>query len=120
MVQKNTPQKEIFFTQRSTKKLDKQKKPIFLILIFIWISVLISMIIVTSVIDINDKFFIYFFKKFTLFLFLIFLADEFKYFFGISSFNSILKKYKTLKLSFSCLNYLPLHLHLHLLYLHLQ
>jgi len=61
MVQKNTPQKEIFFTQRSTKKLDKQKKPIFLILIFIWISVLISMIILTSLIDINDKFFIYFF-----------------------------------------------------------
>lgn len=61
MVQKNTPQKEIFFTQRSTKQLKKQKKPIFLILIFIWISLLISMIIVTSLIDINDKFFIYFF-----------------------------------------------------------
>ena len=37
-------------------------------------------------------FLIYFFKNFTRFLFLIFLADEFKYFFGILSLSSILKK----------------------------
>ena len=40
-----------------------------------------------------SEFFIYFFKKFTFFLFLIFLADEFKNFFGIFSFSSILKKH---------------------------
>ena len=35
---------------------------------------------------------IYFFRKLNRFLFLIFLADEFKYFFGIFSFSFILKK----------------------------
>ncbi|MFL2790078.1 MAG: hypothetical protein ACJZ8Q_06900 [Paracoccaceae bacterium] len=61
MVQKNIPTKDIFFTQKSSKNLDKNNRPIFLILILIWILILVSMIILTSLIDINDKFFIYFF-----------------------------------------------------------
>ena len=61
MVQKNIPTKDIFFTQKSSKNLDKKNRPIFLILIFIWILILVSMIILTSLIDINDRFFIYFF-----------------------------------------------------------